>query len=99
MDENTRLLTASLLRAWAAARPDKDEPITFAGRGYTAQEYAEAVEKGTPLGSAYCAFMEAAAKQANRPVTEFLKDSIRPLRAAPETKPDDMHPGWDLTFI
>lgn len=98
MDENTKLLTASLLRAWAEAKQNPDEPITFAGRGYTAKEYVEAVEKGTPLGSAYCAFMEAAARQANRPVDEFLRDSIRPLREEPKREPEDKYPGWDLKF-
>ncbi|HYD18138.1 MAG TPA: hypothetical protein VEF76_06645 [Patescibacteria group bacterium] len=77
MDENTKKLTIDLLRAWAETKQDVGEMI-LGGRGYTAAEYVDAVEKGTPLGQAYLAFMDAAAKHAKRPLEEFLKDSIRP---------------------
>ncbi len=83
MDDNAKDLTLSLLRAWASSKTSANEPMILGGRGYTPQEYVAAVEKGTPLGRAYCAFMEAAAKQANRPVEEFLKDTIRPQVQAP----------------
>jgi len=78
MDENTKKLTLELLKAWAESRSEATEPVILGGRGYTPKEYVAAVEQGTPLGHAYLAFMEAAAKQARRPVEEFLKDSIRP---------------------
>lgn len=82
MDENTKSLTLDLLRAWAESKSETTEPLILGGRGYTPQEYVAAVEKDTPLGRAYCAFMEAAAKHANRPLEEFLKDSIRPVAVA-----------------
>jgi hypothetical protein len=78
MEEQTKKLTLNLLRAWAASKTDPDAPVAFGGRDYSARDYVAAVEKNTPLGSAYCAFMEAAARQAQRPLDEFLRDSIRP---------------------
>lgn len=86
MDEKTKALTLDLLTAWAQSRSDATALI-LGGRGYTPQEYVDAVKNETPLGHAYCAFMEAAAKCANRPVEEFLKDTIRPQpRPAPWLK-------------
>jgi hypothetical protein len=78
MDEHSKSLALNLLRAWAESQPDPYAPVAFGGRAYTARDYVVAVERETPLGAAYCAFMEAAAKQARRPLDEFLKDMIRP---------------------
>ena len=78
MDDKQRHLTLDLLRVWAASTSDPDAPVVFGGRPCTPQDYVAAVEKNTPLGIAYCAFMEAAARQAHRPLDEFLKDTIRP---------------------
>ena len=80
MDDHSKKLTLSLLRAWAESQPDPRAPVAFGGRAYNATDYVRAVEKETPLGAAYIAFMEAAAKQAKRPLDEFLKDTIRPHR-------------------
>lgn len=77
MDAETKKLTLELLTAWAESRSDATAVI-LGGRGYSPEEYVAAVKNETPLGHAYCAFMEAAAKQANRPVDQFLKDTIRP---------------------
>lgn len=82
MDAETKKLTLELLTAWAESRSDATQPVILGGRGYTPQEYVAAVKNETPLGHAYCAFMEAAAKLANRPLDQFLKDTIRP--AAPK---------------
>lgn len=77
MDDKQKHLMLNLLRSWAEAT-DPDAPVVFGGRPCTANDYVAAVEKNTPLGVAYCAFMEAAAKQAHRPLDEFMKDTIRP---------------------
>ncbi len=77
MDDTAKKLTLDLLRAWAESKEDASAVI-LGGRAYTPAEYVSAVEKDSPLGNAYCAFMEAAAKQAKRPLDEFLKDTIRP---------------------
>ncbi|MDI1226210.1 MAG: hypothetical protein PSY14_00800 [bacterium] len=80
MDDTAKKLTLDLLRAWAESKDDASAVI-LGGRAYTPAEYVSAVEKDTPFGNAYCAFMEAAAKQAKRPLDEFLKDAIRPQPA------------------
>jgi len=92
MDKEMKDLAINLLEEWAASVPDKNAPVLYMGRDYTANEFVDEIKNEGPIGKMFLDLMERSANEQNVPLEQYLRKQILPRQSTRPVRPPKAKP-------